>query len=498
MSRSARRTVLGALTLGAAAVAAGLSIPGKAISRPRRELYRRPFDPVPEPDPDGLLLPTNVTDGSREIQGYASATSVNAGDSIDFHVTVARPQPFTVTVYRIGHYAGAGSRLMKVSEELAGSPQPIPAVGRKTGLIDCEWPVAWTLRVPADWSSGLFLAVFESRDGHRASTPFVVREDRRRADFLLVLPFTTYAAYNMWPLDGRTGKSLYRGYRAAGSVGGPAERAYQVSFNRPYSRGGRPKLFALDVAAAQWLETNGYDVAYASGVDLHEGRIDPDRYRALVFSGHDEYWSSEMRDVLEKAFRTGTHCAFLGANNVYWNIRLDADRRGRAGRVVTCYKEHPDPTPGRSGPTMLWRNMGEGRPHAEARLLGVQYNGIPKTPVPLVVREAGHWLWAGTGVRDGDRIRNLVGGEADGHDPVLPLGYDAQQVILSNSPYTDAQGRGGKVQNTSLCVTPKGTIMFAAGTFHWPLALVDSGCTDARIQRATRNLFDRMRSPSGR
>jgi hypothetical protein len=34
--------------------------------------------------------------------------------------------------------------------------------------------------------------------------------------------------------------------------------------------------------------------------------------------------------------------------------------------------------------------------------------------------------------------------------------------------------------------------MFAAGTFHWPLALVDSHVTDKRIQQATRNVFDRF------
>jgi hypothetical protein len=479
--------VLKFFALGTGAVVAGLSVPAEANSVPRAAVLERSRS-APRAEPaavDVLRLPVNVTDRVREIQGYASATSVNAGGAIGFHVTVADPQPFTVTVFRIG--AGK-SRPAASSGELAGQPRPVPKPDPVTGLVDCDWPVSWTLQVPASWTSGVYVAVFETAGGHRAVTPFVVREDQRRSDFLMVLPFNTYAAYNMWPMDGRTGRNLYRGYAAPGKVGDIKNRAYRVSFNRPFANGGRPKLFAMDVAAARWLERNGYDVTYATNVDLHEGRVDPERHRGLVFSGHDEYWSGAMREVVERAFRGGTHCAFLGANNVYWNVRVEA-----AGRVVTCYKDAVDPSPGRYGPTKLWRDLGSGPSHAEGRLLGVQYNGIPEKPAPLVIREAGHWLWAGTGLRDGDTIPKLVGGEADGVFPGVAMGFGARRTVLSASPFTDAK-RGALVQNTSLSVSPRGTIMFDAGTFHWPLALVKSPYTDARIQRATRNLFDRMRS----
>ncbi|MFC3990586.1 N,N-dimethylformamidase beta subunit family domain-containing protein [Actinoplanes siamensis] len=440
----------------------------------------------------GWVASENVSDKLRQIQGYPSATSVNAGGSISFHVTVAVPQTFTVSLYRLGSYHGAGGRLAYTSPKLSGRPRPVPAPDPVTGLIDCGWPSSWTFKVPADWLSGLYLAVFKTRDGHRAVTPFVVRNDARRADFLMIVPVTTYNAYNVWPADGRTGKSLYKGYLPNGKMGGAPERAYQVSFNRPYYGGGRPTWFNLDVATAQFMEKSGYDVAYATSIDLHQGRIDPARYRALIFSGHDEYWSGAMRDVVEKAIRNNTHCAFLAANNIYWNIRVEADPRGVAGRVVTCYKSAPDPAPDETGDTDLWRNLGTGQSSAEARLMGTQYNGILRAPVPLVVRGAGHWMWEGTGVHDGDRIKDLVAVEADGWFAGLPTDYQAEQTLLSASPYPDSLGRGDRIQNTSICETPDGTIMFTAGTFHWPLALAKSAYTDARIQRATKNLFDRF------
>src|SRR6266576_3583735 len=45
----------------------------------------------------------------REIEGYASLTSVNKGGQISFFVSSADAN-FTIEVYRMGWYAGTGSR----------------------------------------------------------------------------------------------------------------------------------------------------------------------------------------------------------------------------------------------------------------------------------------------------------------------------------------------------------------------------------------------------
>jgi hypothetical protein len=480
LSPLTRRSALGLLTVGAAALA-GYDAPTSPANATARENAL--------PGDDGWKLPVDgVTDLAGQIQGYASATSVNRGEPIDFHVSVATAQPFTVSVYRLGHYGGAGGRKMHVSEDLPGVPRVRPSADPSTGRIECDWPSSYTLAVPADWTSGYYLAVFESRDGLRSGTPFVVRDDRRAADFLIVLPFTTYQAYNFWPADGKTAKNLYHGYLPDGTIGGLPLRAFEVSFNRPYSGTGMPAWSRLDVAAVQWAEAAGYDVAYATSIDLHEGRVPPDRHAALVFPGHDEYWSAGMRASAERAFHSGTHTAFLAANNCYWHVRISPDTR-----VVTCYKDDADPAPDQHGPTRTWRTVAPHRQKAEQKFLGVQYCGILSRPAPLVVTNAGHWMWRGTGVRTGDQIRDLVGVEADTHYATIRPSYRWKQTLLSHSPFDDSMGRGAKVQNTSVSEKPDGTIMFCAGTFHWPLALVPSDVTDERIQQATRNLFERFR-----
>ncbi|MEQ4303028.1 N,N-dimethylformamidase beta subunit family domain-containing protein [Plantactinospora sp. B6F1] len=428
-----------------------------------------------------------------QVQGYASTTSVAPGEVIDFHVTVDVPQSVTISIYRLGWYDGQGGRLVYTNPPLACQVHPVPPADPLTGTIECRWPPILRLRVPADWVSGLYVATFTSQSGTRGCTPFVVRDDRNPAELCVVLPFSTYQAYNQWPKDGRRGKSLYYGFPSPGAPIDPDARAFQVSFDRPYSDRGWPKQFDRDHDFVQWVEQRGYDVTYASTVDLHTGRIDPGRYAGLVFCGHDEYWSAEMVRAADQAVQRGVSLAFLAANNVYWRIRLEPSTDGRENRIVTCYKTAPDPTAGVDGlgATMRWRDLGGQGEHAEQRLLGVQYNGIVAAPSPLVVRNADHWFWERCRVTDGLELPRLVGGEADGYDPAMPAPVGVNSTILSASPY---RLRNGTVheQNTHLYETPGGALVFDAGTLHWTLALNRRGFRNQKIQIATRNLFDRI------
>lgn len=524
MAEISRRAALAVLGVGALAVGAQYAVdaatsPGGGASaqgpdNPVRAENRRPGSKDWKIGAGSTVV---ADDLGRQIKGYASATSVNLGEAIDFHVSTDPARPYTVSIFRMGDYAGLGARHLADSPRLPGAKQSEPVTVPGTGTISCGWDVGWSLNVPRDWVSGSYLAAFTTDGGHRSFTPFAVRDDARRADFLVVLPFSTYQAYNQWPLDGKTGKSLYYGYGLNGADGNLAElgsqhadangapiaygnRARKVSFERPYSSVGLPQRADMDYAFLQWAERSGYDVAYATSVDLHEGRVDPAQYAALVFSGHDEYWSQTMRDVVSVAVGRGTHVAFMGANNVYWHVRFEPDPRGRGLQpLMVCYKSDPDPEQDASGPTRLWRTVAAHNARAEQSLIGVQYNGIPKAEMPLIVSNADHWLWAGTGVREGDAIPRVVGGEADGWDPGSPKPDAVSHTLLSASHFMAVGGSDWpRLQRTSLYETAGGAMVFAAGTFNWPLALSHHGYVDARIQRATANLFNRLRQrPSG-
>lgn len=497
MFRLRRRWALGLLAGSVPAAALGAMQP--TIGRQRTgTLVRRQPPPVEVENraPGEPWWPPRAghraaDDRGRQIQGYASTTSVAPDESIDFHVAVNPAGRYRISVHRLGWYDGAGARTVLTSPAFDGVPQPVPPADPETGTIACRWPVSWTLRVPEGWTSGLYQAVFTSAAGWRACTPFVVRDDRRTAALCVVLPVTTWQAYNQWPTDRRTGRSLYNGYAPTGRRD-PGLRAREVSFDRPYADDGIPIQLDRDHDAIQWLERTGYDVSYATSFDLHSGRLDPTRHRGLVFAGHDEYWSVQMRRAAEQAVAAGRSLAFLGANSVYWHARVRPAADGRPDRVVACAKTTPDPGQDAAGPTVTWRSLGQ----PEQELLGVQYNGIVDGRHPLVVQGAEHWFWAGTGVADGDRIPGVVGGEADGLDPEEPRPAGVVPTTLSASPYRKRWG-GRQVQQTHLYETPQRGLVFASGTLCWTMALNRPGHRDERIERATANLLDRMTGRSG-
>lgn len=471
---------------------------------PATPAVRGPAGAVPPSEP-GRIAAENAKSGStawkpgrggkpandiaHPIKGYTSATSVGIGERIDFHVSVAPGGPYRIGIYRIGDYRGAGARHMVSSPRLSGTPGAPAALDAPSGMLTCDWPVGWSLDVPRNWTSGVYMAVFDDEKDNRNYTVFVVRDDHRSSDFLVVLPFATYQAYNQYPLDGRAGKSLYYGYGPDGK-NEYSVRARKVSFDRPYMNDGMPTRFDLDRSAITWMERSGYDVTYASSVDIEVGRVNPAWYRGMVFPGHDEYWSEPMRKAVEDAQQAGVGQAWLTANNMYWHVRFEKNARGVEHRVMNCWREDPDPgAPMLSAPTNMWRKIRR----AEQEFLGVMYNGIVEAHTPLVVAASGHWMWQGTGVKDGDLIDKVVGGEADGVEPGFAMPAGVNQVMLSNSPYRLKRDGSPKTQNTSLYERPDGTVMFCAGTFNWPLALGHAKYEDERIQKATKNLFDRVR-----
>jgi hypothetical protein len=146
---------------------------------------------------------------NREIEGYASLTSVNIGGSISFSVSTTDPS-FNIDIFRTGWYGGVGARqMMPTITNVPGVHRSTPAPDPVTGLIECNWPSSYMLNVPTGWVSGIFLArLTGTSSGKQSWIIFVVRDDNRASDILFQSSVTTYAAYNFWP-NGANGKSLY-------------------------------------------------------------------------------------------------------------------------------------------------------------------------------------------------------------------------------------------------------------------------------------------------
>ncbi len=439
-----------------------------------------------------------ANDADQQIKGFASATSINKGEEITFYVTVNPVQSYNIAVYRMGWYGGAGGRLMHESGPLTGIRQPAPIIDADTGLTYCPWEASYTLPVPSDWTSGVYLAKLTNTEGFENYIVFTVRDDDRVADFLYQQPVTTYQAYNAFPAE--TGKSLYVFNSNGPNTVTGTPRAVKVSFDRPYWGNGAGDFLSWELDLIMWLEKSGYDVNYATDIELHNRGfqlLEP--YKALIVAGHDEYWSKSKYDAAENARDSGVDLAFFGSNAVYWAMRMEASVDGVPDRVVVSYKDGAlDPVTDPEQKTLRWRELGR----AEQALVGVQYiadgefSSDGSTNADYVVINSDHWAYSNTGLSDGDRIPGLVGYEVDtlfsnSLFPEYPLPVSSNHTLLSASPYTAGDGQQ-VTSNSSIYQAPGGAWVFATGTMSWSWGLNREGLISPAIQITTANILDRF------
>jgi len=230
--------------------------------------------------------------GDTTIQGFATDISNNRGTTVSFKIST-QANAYHLDIYRLGYYQGNGARLVASVNPSVGLPQTQPAclTNAPTGLIDCgNWAVSATWPIPATAVSGIYVAKAIRNDtGGASHIVFVVRDDSSTAPVLFQTSDTTWQAYNNYG-----GNNLY--------VGGPGTnpaRAYKVSYNRPFAtRSYKPEswLFGAEYPMLRWLERNGYNVSYASGVDTdRRGPAAIQQHAVFLSVGHDEYWSAQQR-----------------------------------------------------------------------------------------------------------------------------------------------------------------------------------------------------------
>ena len=429
-------------------------------------------------------------DGTGQIKGYASATSVNQTQSIIFYVTVNPVQTYSIDVYRIGWYASLGGRLRLHAGPLSGVHQQTCPRDGTTGMVACNWSASYALTVPSDWTSGIYLALLTNAQGYQNYIIFVVR-DGRAAPFLYQQSVSTYAAYNNYPADGVTGKSLYE-YNSYGpnTVAGTV-RAVKVSFDRPYTYGGDGDFRSWEIEMVRWLERSGYDVTYSTNLDTHTNGTALRNSKGFLSTGHDEYWSKEMFDAAQAARDVGVSLAFFGGNPVGWQIRFEPSAAGVANRIVVCYKDSAiDPVQGPTT-TVEWANPLINRP--EQVLTGLQFNQQLTwgQNAGYAVTNSSHWVYAGTGFHDGDVVPGIVGYEVDRYMSNLPLPAVTSRTLLSQSPVTSVGGVSDYA-NSSIYQVASGAWVFDTGTMSWSWALdnYDHAVADTRIQQATTNILN--------
>lgn len=452
--------------------------------------------------------------GDTSIQGFASDISVNRGETVNFKIKT-NATSYRLDIYRMGYYRGMGARKVTTVQVLnRPQSQPNCLTDTATGLVDCgNWAVSASWAVPTNAVSGIYFAKLVRTDtGGASHIVFIIRDDAGTSDLLFQTADTTWQAYNNYG-----GNSLY--------TGSPVGRAYKVSYNRPFNTrvvdGGQDWLFATEYPMVRWLEANGYNVSYFTGVDS-------DRYGSLIRNhkiflsvGHDEYWSAGQRANVEAARDRGVNLAFFSGNEVYWKTRWEnaIDGSGTSYRTLVAYKETVanakiDPQPGIW--TGTWRDprfsppADGGRP--ENALTGTLFTVNDGATTAMKVPEADGKMrfWRNTSVATlspgstatlSDRTLGYEWDE-DIDNGFRPAGLIRMSTTtVENAPvlqdYGSRFGRARATHHLTLYKHNSGALVFGAGTVQWSWGLDGnhdrgSSVPDVRMQQATVNLFADM------
>lgn len=450
--------------------------------------------------------------GDPDIQGFSTEISVNAGQPISFKVDT-NASSYTIGIYRTGWYQGLGARkIADVTPSAFRQAQPQCLSDVTTELYDCgTWAVSAIWQVPATAVSGVYVALLTRPDnGSQSHITFVVRSDGSHSDVVFQTSDTSWQAYNSYG-----GSNFY-----AGAENG---RAYKISYNRPVNtRGavdGRDFYFSNEYPLVRFLEKNGYDVSYLSGVDTDRNGAQLLNHKVFLSVGHDEYWSGAQRANVEAARDAGVNLQFLSGNEMYWRTRIEPSPvDGAAGRTITSYKEtwanaKIDPSTGWTG---TWRDPryaapanGGGLP--ENALTGTMYmSNYTDLPITVSADEGKSRLWRNTPLAtlaagsSAELAQHTIGYESneDRDNGFRPAGLVRLSTTTGpTSQYLQDFGNtvlpGTTTHNTTMYRAPSGALVFSAGTVQWTWGLDqehdgDGAPADPRMQQAQINLLADM------
>ncbi len=448
-----------------------------------------------------VRLDKNLGFRTSFVEGYCSRQSVSAGESIDIMVSTNPPRPFKIELFRTGFYGGRGARLMATLGPFTGVTQSTPSPSEKN-LHECHWSKSTSITIPADWLSGVYLGRLSLIEDDPAVSywqsyvVFIVRDDRP-ADILVQCSDNTWQAYNQWP-------DHYSVYTHPKGAQGPWA---DVSFDRPYAKYpqiyenpqsiGSGEWLCFEFPMSYWLEKEGYDVTYCSNSDL----LVPDRglkCKAFLSVGHDEYWDLRQFQSVVTMRDSGVNLLFFSGNSVCWVAPYRDSHDGRPHRILF----RGGPYGGNQGYAEEREKLNGPFPHRgpdEGYLIGARNVEPVNGGGDWICTNPDHWIFEGTGMKQGDRIPGLVGWEYHGNPatdlPGLEIVGEGTALVGGTQP---------QHWTATIYPGPLKNFVFNASTIFWCQGLASPPGhmlpwshwsrphgPDERVQQITRNLLNK-------
>jgi hypothetical protein len=150
----------------------------------------------------GWQLPLEMEAGDR-IWGYLSEPVTQSGKTIEIHAATSTGtgENCKIRIFRLGWYGGTGARQVAMSDYFHVEHQDFWDNNSKKiseSVRDgCNWPIVYSLQVPNDWHSGLYIVRFELEDNKASIHPFWLTNPEPKG-IVLMFPTMSWQSRNWW------------------------------------------------------------------------------------------------------------------------------------------------------------------------------------------------------------------------------------------------------------------------------------------------------------
>jgi hypothetical protein len=333
---------------------------------------------------------------SKYVQGWLDSSSATCGKKVALHLR-GNNEPVIISLFRIGYYGDTGARLVKkiitarVREETRINVSPAPEK-----IVYSEWPTYFEFIPDESTPPGQY--VFRLDDKYEKSTliPLTIVDTQSTAPITFVSSVFTWQMYNHWG-----GYSAYKGPNLK-----RATRGVVTSFNRPYDGDGSGQLRYMEAPVISKIEQLGIDTNYITDFELDGNPSAIARTKSVVFGGHAEYWTSNMRKNIEYAIAHSVNLINLGGNAAYNRPALQ-----NKNRELVMWRDSGLVDPNGKDPllaTRAWRDAPISQP--ESIVLGSQYVGLGLKGDYRITRPN---AWPMSVLPNLETLKNVVGREVD-------------------------------------------------------------------------------------
>ncbi len=379
---------------------------------------------------------------STAIQGFATSTQAQVGQSVNIYVNTSQPD-YHIEAYRMGWYQGLGGRLIWSSPVEKGIVQPACPLDTSVNMVACwNWKLSATMAITPSFVPGDYLIKLVAGPLVASYILLTVWDPASTATYVVVNRSMVEQGWNTFG-----GYSFYAGRGGCIIDSSPypvCNRARVVSFDRPYDSGnGSSDFLTNEYPLVQLMEHEGLDVTYITDITLSTDPAILSNHKVVISLDHDESWTYSERLALLHAQANGLNAIFFGAAAMVRHVRLEPSILGLNRQEVDFRNSYEDPLFAKgTDPNNVTGNTWESPPASWSPLpqIGVQYSGYlsPNVFVPMVVADAGSWVFKNTNLANGSALANVIASDVD--HVIASSGEPANLEVLAHSPIPTSVG----------------------------------------------------------